>query len=300
MSDIKQEIIPDHEPQSDTDEEDFVQVRKTNVASKLTCTRCNGFFRGPVTYCQNRHGLCSICFDGKKECPITGCVQKAFLTLDFLSELVKELKLPLPCRFKKDGCDQENAEEDIIANHEIECEHRKVSCFAEGCHVQPAMELEAHIFSAHDDAYGKCRDNPGKWFFAYFTCNSFLVLGAQRIWIDPDSGLRFQAILFHNDEGKHWICQTIVFAGKNIAKKFRAEMRLSSHDVDTSLIFHCNVHCLDDRNEFDASKMFRIMDDDFKIYNKGHIKLGDHNKDKNGELTMPITVEVKMKKLNLG
>ena len=76
-------------------------------------------------------------------------------------------------------------------------------------------------------------------------------------------------------------------------------MRLSSHDVDTSIIFNGNVYCLDDWEEFDASKLFCITDDQFKLYNKGHIELGDHNKGKNGELTLPVTVEVKMKKLNV-
>ena len=112
--------------------------------------------------------------------------------------------------------------------------------------------------------------------------------------------LRFRAILFHNDEEKYWKCYTVDFAGKNVAKKFIAEMTLSSHDSDTSVISNCNVKCLDDWNKVDTSKEFCIIDDQFKIYNKGYIKLGAHNKDKNGELVPPVTVEVKMKKLNVG
>ena len=46
--------------------------------------------------------------------------------------------------------------------------------------------------------------------------------------------------------------------------------------------------------------MFGISDDQFKFYNKGHIRLGDHNKDKNGELMLPVSVEVKIKKLIVG
>ena len=284
--------MSDHESQSDTGETDIGKFCKADVAPKLTCIGCNGFFRGTVTYCQNKHGLCSNCFGDKKECPITGCGQKAFLTLDVLSELVKDLKLSLSCKFKKDGCDQVNADEEVIADHEIECRHRKVSCLVGGCPNQPVMELEAHIFSAHG-VIGKCRDNPGKW---QWVIGSF----AQRIWFDFEYGLRFRAVLVHSVEKKHWTCYTVVFAGKNVAKKFTAEMRLSSHDVGSSLIFNGNVYCLDDWKEFDASKLFRIMDDEFKIYNKGHIELGEHNKDKNGDLTMPVTVEVKMKKPNVG
>ena len=120
------------------------------------------------------------------------------------------------------------------------------------------------------------------------------------MWIDPETDLRFMAVLYHNDEGKQWRSYTMVFAGRNVAKKFRAEMRLSSYDGDASLNFNCNVKCLDNFRRSDASKEFRIDDGQFKICNKGHIELGDHNKDKNGELMMPVIVEVKMKKLNIG
>merc|ERR1712066_424747 len=102
MSDIKQEVM------SDSGEEYIEKVRKATVAPKLTCVGCNGFFRGTVTYCQNKHGLCSICFGDEKECPITGCGKKSALTLDFPAELVKDLKFPVSCEFKKGGCDQEN------------------------------------------------------------------------------------------------------------------------------------------------------------------------------------------------
>merc|ERR1712066_677869 len=294
---IRQEITSDNEAPSDTGE-GYIGKGHKAVAPKLTCTGGNGFFRGPVTYCKNKHGLCSICFGDEKECPITKCGKKAAITLDFLAELIKDLKLPVPCKFRKDGCDQENADEEVIVDHEIGCGYRKVPCFKTSCTVQPAMDFEDHIFSAHESIYGKCRDNPGKWLFVTFTGTKFL--GAQKIWIDPKSGLRFRAVLYHRDEEKHWRCYTVVFDGKTVAKKYRAEIRFCSNDADTSLIFNCNVKCLDDWMELDASKMLRIMDDDFKIYNKGHAELGDHNKDKNGELTMPVKVDVKMKKLNVG
>ena len=224
----------------------------------------------------------------------------ASLTLDVLSELVKELKLPLPCSYKKDGCNQENADEEAIAEHEIECGYRKVPCFVVDCPDQPAMDMEAHIFSAHDD-YENLRDNLGKWFLLESTGTKILSGScAGKMWIDPESGLRFWADLYHDNEEKLYKCSTVVFAGKKVAKKFRAEMRLSSYDAETSVISNCNVFCLDDWKEFDASKEFHISDQQFMIYNKGQIELGDHNVDKNGEVTMPVTVEVKMKKLNVG
>ena len=293
MSEIAQKIKSDHEAQPDTGDEDIVQDRKADVALKLTCIRCNGFYRGSVKYCMNKHGFCSACLPGdKKHCPITRCGRNALVTLDVLSELVKDLKLPVPCKFKKDGCVKENAEEELIAKHETECEYGKVPCLQSACPDQPAKNLETHIFSAHDDVYGIYRDNPGKWFIDKWG-------NAMKTWIDSDTGLRFWAALYHPDKKEQWRCYTTVFGRKNIANKFRAEMRLSSYDGDTSNTFNCNVYSLDEWKEFDASKVFCITDDQFKIYNKGHVELGYHNKDKNGELTMPVTIEVKIKKLNV-
>ena len=288
MAGIKQEIM------SNTSEEDIVQIRKTDVAPMLTCMACNGSYKGAVKYCKNNHGVCSACLPGdKKQCPVTGCGQNALVTLDFPAKLARHLKLPLSCKFKKNGCNQENADEEVIADHEIECGYRKVPCLHFHCRPQPAMNFEAHIFSIHDDFYGKFRDNPGKWFINDRG-------NALKMWIDSETGIRFWTFLYHIDEKEHWRCYTAVFGGENVAKKFRAEMRLSSYDGDASSIFNCNVYCLDNWPKFYASKVFCILDAQFRIYNKGRIELGDHNKDKNGELTMPVTVEVKMKNLNVG
>ena len=60
-------------------------------------------------------------------------------------------------------------------------------------------------------------------------------------------------------------------------------MRLSSYDGDRSNIFN---FCMNDWNEFDASNKFCIIDDQFKLYNKGHNEHGGHKKGKNGELEM--------------
>ena len=119
---------------------------------------------------------------------------------------------------------------------------------------------------------------------------------AYKIWIDSESGYRFEAGLYHADKKEQWRCYTMVFGGKNVAKKFTTEMKLSSYDGDTNLIFNCNVFCLDNAIEWDASKEFCIADEQFKICNKGQIELGEHNKDENGDMMMPVKIQVKMKK----
>ena len=281
---------------SDTMEE-YLQVCKADVAPKLTCIGCNGIYRGPVRFCQNNHGICSVCLPlDKNECPIIGCEQIATITVDALSALAKDLKLPITCKFRQDGCDQENPKEELMVEHETECLYRKVPCIGVGCPPQLVKNFEAHIFSAHYDAFGRYRENPLKWFLIQFANTK--KLGAQKMWIDSESSLRFRAILIHNDDVKQWRCYTMVFGGKKVANMFTAEMRLSSCNEDTSLIFNCGVKCLDDRKEQDAAKEFCINDDQFKIFNKGYIELGEHNRDASGKLMMPVTVKVEMKKLN--
>ena len=119
MSDLKEETIP--------------SVPKAIVAPKLTCIGCNGFYKGPVHYCPNNHGVCSVCLPGDKRlCPIEGCDKETVVTLDCMSELVKDLRFAVACKYRKDGCDQEE-EDEVIAEHEIECGFRKVMCFVTTC-----------------------------------------------------------------------------------------------------------------------------------------------------------------------
>ena len=131
-------IMSDHQPlkrpKSETGEENIVQGRRANVTPMLTCIGCNAVYRGPVRYCKNNHGVCSACLPGyKKKCPVMGCGQDAIVTVDVLSKLAKELGLPIACKY---GCGKVNAEEETIADHEIECGHRKVPCFVDyDCHT---------------------------------------------------------------------------------------------------------------------------------------------------------------------
>ena len=51
-------------------------------------------------------------------------------------------------KYKKDGCDQED-EDEVIAEHEVECGFRKVRCLIAGCPPQSARDFVEHIFTAH-------------------------------------------------------------------------------------------------------------------------------------------------------
>ena len=104
---------------------------------------------------------------------------------------------------------------------------------------------------------------------------------------------RFRFVVHHRDEEKHWRCSAKVFGGRNQAKQYGVEMRLSSYEVYSSHVFHCDVSGIDE-----VGGVFVIPDDQFKVYNKGQVELGDHNKDKSGELNMPVSFKIIKKKLN--
>ena len=190
-------------------------------------------------------------------------------------------------------------EEEVIAEHEVECGFRKVNCFMTKCQDLLAKDFEDHVFTAHHNTYGKSRDNPGMWYFVMVKFSSYdtMGVGAHQMWRDQESGLWFLFVMGHSDEKKEWGCFAAVFGGKNVAKKYRVEMRLSSYDVSSSHTFNCDVSSMDEIGKAAESKMFIIPDSQFKIHNRGHVELGDHNKDKNGELTMPVTFKITKKKL---
>ena len=220
---------------------------------------------------------------------------KTVVTLDFLGELVRDLRLPVACKYRKDGCDQVG-EDEVITEHEGECGFRKVNCFITECQDLLAKDFEDHVFSVHPDIFGKSRDSPGVWYFKEFSsCDT---MGAHQMWRDQESGLWFRFMMYHLDDQNQWSCNAMVFEGENVAKKYRVEMRLSCYDVSSSYIFNGGVFSVDEIGRGCNSKTFVVNDDQFKIYNKDRVELGDHNKDKNGELTMPVTFKITKKKLN--
>ena len=46
---------------------------------------------------------------------------------------------------------------------------RKVRCLKSACPKLLAKDFQAHIFTAHNDAYGKLIDNIGMWTLTTFT-----------------------------------------------------------------------------------------------------------------------------------
>ena len=83
------------------EEESVLSLPRARAAliPKLTCVGCKGFYRGPTRFCPNGHGICSICLpENKTLCLVEGCDKEAVVSLDFLGELVKDLRLPVACK----------------------------------------------------------------------------------------------------------------------------------------------------------------------------------------------------------
>ena len=64
------------------------------------------------------------------------------------------------------------------------------------------------------------------------------------------------------------------------------------------MTYYCPVLPLDEGAPFDHRDAFEISSKKFAVFNHGLDHFGDHNKDKHGEVTMPIAA--KIMKLELG
>jgi len=113
---------------------------------------CEGFKDPPIYLCENMHGLCSKCKtslmknenEEAKCCPI--CRGELTDKRSYLMEKMLE-KLPkMTC--KHDDCDFKRAEENLVEEHEVECQYRPVFCGM--CDEQVGLNrLTHHLDEAH-------------------------------------------------------------------------------------------------------------------------------------------------------
>ena len=114
--------------------------------------------------------------------------------------------------------------------------------------------------------------------------------GPDGLWFSVDFGRK-------DDESTFYGTITII-AGKRAAKKYRAELRIFSNEMVNSVTYYGPVLSLDERAPFEHQEAFEISSKKFAVFNNGFDYFGDHNKDKNGEIVMPIAP--KITKLELG
>ena len=115
--------------------------------------------------------------------------------------------------------------------------------------------------------------------------------------IEPD-GHRFRVVL--NAMSTTFIrAYAYVIGGETVANGYRVEMRLHSSEEEFTITYHGPVFPVDVTQPWNQKESFWIAKEKFKIFNKGFEDFGDHNQDKNGEVTFPVMVKIIKKELNI-
>ena len=92
---------------------------------------------------------------------------------------------------------------------------------------------------------------------------------------------------------------TAVIGGEHVANKYRVEIRLSSSEKEFTTTHHGPVFSVDAIDPWNREDIFTVEKKKFAIFNKGYEYFGDHNKDKNGKITIPISVKIIKKELGI-
>ena len=115
----------------------------------------------------------------------------------------------------------------------------------------------------------------------------------------PDEDHWFSVDFGRKDNESTFFGAVTVLAGKTIADKFRAELRLFSNERVNTLTYCGPVLPVDERIPFEHEDAFEISAKKFANFNHGCDYFGDHNRDKNGELVIPIAVKIMRKELGI-
>ena len=282
------------------EKETMIQSLKENPASVLalskvlSCDACKSFARAPIRYCGLHHTICSICYtdNESKECLAEGCTgklkHKTFKKSE-LTEAVRAMKLPVQCKNRKNGC-PEKGEEKEVEEHEIECEFR----FVETNVVCSGIRMFKDVFRA---VSAKVKEREGKWKLCVERDDGKGYKVAYRDYIDPDGHI-FRIIL---DAGLATFIEAhaTVIGGKRVANRYRVEMRLNSCEKEFTNTHHGPVFPVDVKNPCSREECYTIAKKKFELFSKGFDYFGNHNKDKNGDIIVPIMVKIIKKELDI-
>jgi len=206
-----------------------------------------------------------------------------------LTETVRAMKLPVHCKNRKNGC-HEIGEEKEIEKHEVECEFRILNFWRNGGKKVMFKDL---LFRANEIV----QKYDGNWILA--NChkdNKTKYHEAQRHVIEPD-GQIFRIIL--NANYTIFMAYVLIIGGEHVANKYRVEMRLGSGEKEFTTTHHGPVFSVDVNHPGAREEAFTVDRRKFGFFNKGYEYFGEHNKDKNGEITVPISVKIIKKELEI-
>jgi len=298
------------------------------VLPHLRCAKCQDFFRGQVFGCTNNHTTCSLCCgveigededddedeiadedededesaDEDKDavvCSMEDCESKTSVNCvgSNLTRIVGDLRLKVPCKNRDAGCMYKGVE-DEMEEHEDECEDRKVECDFAVCRDIPFKDLLQHLKDEHNidfdikkwNMYDKVKPTGKDKTVCYKSTYMFET--------GPD-GLVFITDIMEQEGFFHIAVR--VMGGKQVAKKYRVEMRVSSNKSSASITHNGPVFPIE-YSVFDAiddKDSFEISCPKFASFNHGKEYFGKHNEDKNGKIVLPVSVKIEKKKLGL-
>ena len=266
------------------------------LARLMSCDACKSLARGPIRYCGNIHKICSLCFiDGDESCPTGGCTGKLMLKTFWatqFTEAISAMRLPLPCINCKNGC-PEKGEEKELKEHEIECQFRIVNSkmLKVSCDKKPSTFKD--LLCAMKS---KVEKRGGKW--KVWKSRNSIEFGknmAANDFIGPD-GLIFRILVIIGYESQVEVFPYVI-GGERVASKYRVELRLSSDEKEFSHTHHGPVFSVDVKEPWNREEVYRIDKKIFALFNKGVNYFGEHNEDKNGELNIPIMINIIKKEL---
>ena len=271
--------------------EKMIKSLKDNPASVLalskllSCDACKSLARAPIRHSGHRHKICSICYTkGGDKCPAEGCTEKLMLRTFVhteVTETIRVMKLPVQCRNRKNGCPKKGQEKEV-EEHEIECEFRL---------VEPHGKMFKDILCKMME-FVKKRNGKWKW-----KDNDKTGKCVYRDSIGPD-GYIFRIILNASNQFV-FKAYAIVVGGERVANKYRVELRLNSSEKEFTHTHHGPVFSVDVKDRWNREEVFMIDKKRFMLFNKGFDYFGEHNQDKNGEITVPIMAKIIKKELDI-
>ena len=285
----------------------MIQSLKDNPTSALalskllSCDACKSLARAPIRYCASMwsgtgvpHTICSICYTNRGEkCPAEGCTRVLTCKTSVNEELtntIRAMKLPVQCRNRKNGC-PEKGEEKEVEEHEIECEFRIVNPKWIAGEEKQFKDLRLHITK-------QAIANDRKWRLYNKNKDGKMYSQAFRNSIDHDGHIfcTFLNVLF---SPSIFVAYCIVIGGERVANKYRVELRLNSSEKKFTTTHHGPVLSVDVEEPWKHEDVFVMDTKRFALFNKGFGSFGDHNKDKNGEINVPIMVKIIKKELDI-
>ena len=140
--------------------------------------------------------------------------------------------------------------------------------------------------------------NTDKWILARYRGDG-RALKAFKYVAGPDGEHWFSVDFGRKENESSFFGAVTVIGGVTVANKFRAELRLFSNERVNTLTYYGPVLPVDERVPFEHEDAFEISAKKFAKFNHGFDHFGDHNRDKNGEIVIPIAVKIMRKELGI-